>query len=51
MKKNYESVEINVISLEETDVITASDFLSAKLGLSGIFGGKLDLGDFGHQEF
>ena len=41
MKKNYELVEVKVISLDNEDVITTSQTLN----------GTFNLGDLGHQDF
>lgn len=44
MKKNYELVEVKVISLENDDVITAS-------GEKKLLGENFDLGDMNTQPF
>ena len=46
MKKNYELVEVKVISLENDDVITASAARNNKL-----LGGTFDFGDYNTQDF
>jgi hypothetical protein len=47
MKKNYELVQVNVISLENEDVITASTANRS----TNLFDGNFDLGDYSTQNF
>lgn len=47
MKKNYELVEVKVISLNHKDVITAS----VATRTEGYFGGSFDLGGLDTQSF
>ena len=48
MKKNYENIQINVISLDDADVITAS---FAIRDLSSFLGGLFDMNGLDTQDF
>ena len=50
MKKTYELVQVNVISLGNDDVITASAARSEN-GKKSLLGGSFDFGDFNVQDF
>ena len=47
MKKNYELLQVKVISLDNDDVITASGASKS----ANMFDGSFDLGDFSTQVF
>lgn len=48
MKKTYELVQVNVISLGNDDVIRTSNYAKRN---AGILDGNFDLGDFNVQDF